>query len=316
MKARWRQGGLTVVELMVAAAIGALVTLLALQLLLATKAAYVAQTEAAAVNDAGRFALAVIERSARQAGFVDWSDAEAATVFGAALPPAVYGMDAASLSAATAAVGSPRPPVANGSDILALQFSGSGSGAGDGSAISCAGFAVGAAQRGWSIFYVSESGAGDTELRCKYKGANGWSADAVVGGVDAFQVLYGVDTDAVADGVANGYLSAGAISAIDAALVLLESGEAEREQERIRRSMWQRVASIRVALVLHGARHSVTARDPAVWHLFGDAYAAGAVADPGTVLYDAAFDPKLRQRERKQFSATILLRNRQRQGTT
>ncbi len=307
-----RQAGLTVVELMVAAAIGALVTLLALQLLVSTHAAYVAQTEAAIVNDAGRFALAVIERSARQAGFVDWSDADAAAV-DAVSPAAVYGMDAASLSAATVAVGAPRPPVANGSDILALQFSGSGTGAGDGTAITCAGFTVGAAQRGWSIFYVGESSTGDTELRCKYKGANGWSADAVIGGVDSFQVLYGVDTDPVADGVVNRYLNASAINAVDDALVLLETGEAEREQERMQRSMWQRVASVRVALVLHGARYSMTARGPETWHLFGDIY-AGAATDPGTLLLHASFPPKLRQRERRQFTATIVLRNRQRQG--
>ena len=50
-------------------------------------------------------------------------------------------------------------------------------------------------RRGWSIFYVAANGDGEAELRCKYRGASGWGADAIVRGVDSFQVLYGVDTD-------------------------------------------------------------------------------------------------------------------------
>lgn len=308
-----RQGGLSAAELMVAMAIGALVTLLAVSLLLVSNANAVAQADVASVDDAGRYALGAIERAVRQTGFTDLSDASAAALADPAAPPAVYGLDAASLSSATPAVASPRPAVANGSDILALRFSGSGSGAGDGSAVTCAGFSVGAAQQGWSIFYVATSAAGDTELRCKYKGAKGWSADAVIGGVDSFQVLYGIDTDAAGDGVANNFISAGQVNLMDHALPVEGDSALEQARSRMRRSTWRRVASVRVALVLRGAHNSVNARARDVWHLFGEAYStASGSGDEGTQLTNAAFTPTLRQRERRMFTTTISLRNAQR----
>lgn len=307
-----RQLGLTAAELMVAMTIGALVTLLAVSLLLVSNASAVAQADAAGVDDAGRYALGTIERAVRQAGFVDLADASAAATYSTA-PPAVVGLDAASLSSSTSAVGSPRPAVANGSDILALRFAGSGGGAGDGSAITCAGFAVGAGQQGWSIFYVGTSAAGDTELRCKYKGAAGWNADAVIGGVDSFQVLYGIDTDTAPDGVANKFVSAGQIKLLDDALPVAGDTELEQAAERMRRSAWRRVASVRVALVVHGAHNSVTATGRDVWHLFGDAYSAASDGkDEGTQLAGTAFAPRLQQRERRMFTTTVMLRNAQR----
>lgn len=302
-----RQRGLTVMELIVAVSLGAFLVTLAVSLMLSSNAGFVAQAEAASVDDAGRYALAAIERAARQTAFVDWEREDASGAFDPAGPPPVRGLDAASLSGASAAIDNPRAAAVNGSDILALRFAGSGAGDGDGSAATCAGFSVGAGQQGWSIFYVGLSAAGDPELRCKYRGANSWTAEAVIGGVDSFQVLYGIDSDAVPDGVANRYVKATDINAMDAALDLEGATDAERQRDQLRKSWWKRVASIKVALVLHGAKHSRNDAARSVYELFGAAYGSGG--DEGTRLARGDMDESLRHRERREFAATILLRN-------
>lgn len=296
---RARQAGLTVVELMLALALGLLVALVAITLLVSASAAWVAQAEAASVDDAGRFALAVIERAARQASFVDWEHADAAAGLDPAALPAVRGLDAASLSSTMPGIDNPRPPAVNGSDVLALRFSGSGSGDGDGSATTCAGFSVGAGQEGWSIFYVGIGPGGVPELRCKFRGSNNWSAEAVVGGVDSFQVLYGVD--------GNRYLRASDINALDQALAVEGSSAQERERDRMRKSWWKRVASIKVALLVHGARRTQQAGGPPLYQLFGAAYGDGR--DTGASVVRSSLPAALQQRARRLFSATIVLRN-------
>ena len=303
-----RQRGLSLVELMVAVAIGTLVTLLAVTLLISAQTSYVAHTEAARVDDAGRFALSVLERAARQTGLADWDEAQVANANATGALP-IMGLDAASLSSDSAGINNPRPAAINGSDVLALRFAGVGSAEGDGSATTCAGFSVGRGQEGWSIFYVGASAKGEPELRCKYRGNNSWSAEAVVGGVDSFQVLYGLDTDTAPDGQANRYLNASAINALDAALALDGSSEDERMRQYLGKTHWKRVTSVKVALVLHGAQRSKIVGAPAAWHLFGEAYSNAAVGDTGVRIDQAKLTPALRERERRVFSSTILLRN-------
>ena len=308
---RLRQGGLTVIELMVGVSLGALVALLAVTLLVKSNAGFVAQAEAAAVDDAGRFALAALKRAALQTAFVDWEFENMVGGSDPAAAPRVRGLDAASLSGAAAGIGQARPAAVNGSDVLALRFAGSGPGEGDGSATTCAAFSVGAGEEGWSIFYVGLSAAGDAELRCKYRGADNWTAEAVIGGVDSFQVLYGLDTDFKPDGVANQYVSATDINNFDAQLDLEGETEAERERDALRKTWWKKVASIKVALVVHGARQSRDFAGKQVYDLFGAAYsdnAAGA-RDTGARLDKQQMAPTLRNRERRTFEATILLRN-------
>lgn len=279
-----RQHGLSIAELLVAVAIGTLISLLAVTLLVSASSSYIAHTEAANLDDAGRFALSALERAARQTGYADWERADA--VPDPAGPPPIMGLDAASLSSDTTGISDPRPAAVNGSDVLALRFAGSG----DGSATTCAGFSVGAGQDGWSIFYVGNSARGEPELRCKYRGANGWSAEAVVAGVDSFQVLYGLDTDAAPDGQANSYVTASAINGLGAA-------------------WWKRVASVKVSLVLHGAQRSKSVGGPPAYNLFGPAYSAAAGGDVGVRISKADIAPALRERVRRTYSSTILLRN-------
>lgn len=300
-----RERGATIAELMVALTVGMLVLLMASGLLVSASAAYGAQAEAAAVDDGGRFALELIARAARQAALVNWDQAEAG-VDQATAPAPVSGLDARSLTRAGDGIDGALDDAVNGSDVLAVRFAG----ADDASVTSCAGFDVGRHEDGWSIFYVARNAAGEAELRCKYRGNASWGADAIIGGVDTFQVLYGVDTDVPADGVANEFVSASVLDERDAALVLAGADAPARARDLRRRTHWKRITSIRVALVIHGSRPAPTGYEPIVFDLFGSGYSdAAAGADRGVRLAEADMPDALRQRRRKLFATTVLLRN-------
>jgi type IV pilus assembly protein PilW len=306
---RLRQRGASIAGLLVATAVGMFATLMAASLLVSANGAYLAQVEAATVDDGGRYALEVITRALRQAAFVNWEREEAGLDPGTQ-PARIAGLDAHTLNRAADGIDGASADAVNGSDVLAVRFSGSGAAAGgDGSVASCGGFGVGAHDDGWSIFYVGRNGAGEAELRCKYRGKSGWGADAVIGGVDSFQVLYGLDTDSPPDGVANQYVSAAVLQELDAALVLAGATAAERERERLRRTHWKRITSIQVALVVHGAAPTRD-MEPRVFDLFGRAYSDRfGGADAGVRLAEARLPDPLRRRERKVFASSVLLRN-------
>ena len=295
-----RERGLTLVEMLVALTVGLAVVLGAGRLLGLASEAYAAQMEAAAIDDGGRYALDLIGRAVRQAA---WVDPAQEGVDLAVLPARLAGLDARSLARTTPAIDAPQPDAANGSDVLALRFPGAGAAPdGDGSVLNCAGFAHAEGEEGWSIFYIARNADGEAELRCKYQGTSSWSADALVSGVDGFQVLYGVDTDTPRDFVANRYLNAAAIAGLDAALGLGADVEALHRQ-----TYWKRVVSVRIGLLLHGARPARREGGSLGYALLGPGYApSGAVdADPGSLLHEADMPAMLRARERRLFTATV-----------
>ncbi len=306
-----RQHGLGMAELLVAMAVGLLVLLLAATLLVSSNRAWLAQAEAAEVEDGGRFALETIARATRQAAFVNWDLGETGIAIDSTAPPRIGGLDNHDLKRAAEGIDDAVEGAVNGSDVLALRFTGAGGGAGgDGSMTNCAGFGVGQHDEGWSIFHVARAAGGDVELRCKYRGANHWGADAIVGGVDSFQVLYGIDTDEPPDGLANLFVRASEVRALDAALVLSGADAAERERDLRRKTHWKRVASLKVGLVLHGHRPLQAAAPPAVFDLFGPGYSeAQGKADTGARIREGELPQALQARARRMFVTTVMLRN-------
>lgn len=307
-----RQRGLSVTELLVAVTVGLLVLLFAAGLLVSASQGQAAQAEAAELEEAGRFAIETISRAVRQVAFVNWERGESGVGIDPSAPASIGGLDNHLVTKASDGFAEPLEGAVNGSDILALGFGGAGEGVhGDGSITSCAGFGVGEGADGWSIFFVARAASGEAELRCKYRGQASWGADAIVSGVDTFQVLYGLDTDTPPDGTANLFVSARVLRALDDALVLDSAGQGARERELRRKTHWKRVASIRVGLVLHGRTQTRRDEAPAVYDVFGQAYAdTQGRDDPGTQVNELAMAPALRGRERRVFATTIALRNR------
>ncbi|MES2118841.1 MAG: PilW family protein [Pseudomonadota bacterium] len=311
-----QQEGMALAEVMVAMALGMLVVLLACGMLVLANGTYRLHSENVWLNDGGRYALDIIGQAVRQSAYVNWDNDTAPAAYDPAASAPIAGLDAHSLGRSSTGIEFPLAPVANGSDVLALRFGGSGAGVnGDGSAVNCAGFGVtdshAADARGWSIFYVANDAEGEPELRCKYRSASGWGADAIVRGVESFQVLYGIDMDTPPDGVPDTYLNASAINALDAGLALTGDTPDEQQRDRNRKTYWKRVRTVKVALLLRGDGHTRPDGLPAVYDLFGAAYADGhAGDDPGVRVAEQAMAPALQQRARRLFVALFLLRNR------
>ena len=298
-----RERGIGLVDMLVALALGLVVSLAAAATLLLANRDFAQHAASARIDDGGRYAIELVGQALRQAA---WADLEG----GAPAPEGeagIDGLDNRTLPRTAAGMALAQPAAAvHGSDVLAVRFGGLGEAGGDGSVVDCAGFAVGAGEQGWSIFYVGIADDGEAELRCKYRARSGnWSADAIVRGVDSFQVLYGVDMDG--DGIPDRYLNASAVTALDAALPLAGATPAERAHDLRRNTHWKRVVAVRLALLLHGEARSRSGALPARYDLFGET--AGA-DDPGTVVDEAVLPEQLRHRARRLFEQSVLLRNR------
>ena len=179
------QYGLAMPEVLIAMALSLLVALAAASLLHASNGDFLHNGANTRIDDSGRFALSIIGQSLRQAGYPGKPGADAAT--GSVPPRAIEGRDAAGVATNAEGLGDPQASV-NGSDALAIRYAATaiiGATAG-GAMLNCAGFPADPGEWAWSIFYLARAGDGIAELRCKYKGENGWGSDAVVRGVDAF----------------------------------------------------------------------------------------------------------------------------------
>jgi type IV pilus assembly protein PilW len=192
------QRGSGLLELMLAVSLSLMLVLSAIVLLHAANAGFIWQEQSALMQDSAAVATESIARALRQTAYIDYAqvpgDRSRLPVDGL-----VWGADASSPASTQADSRAISATSIRGSDLLAVRFAGSGNVA-DGGVINCAGFAVPRAQslsadRGISIFYVAASGTGQTELRCKYRGSQQWDSQALIAGVESFQVLYEIDTD-------------------------------------------------------------------------------------------------------------------------
>ena len=291
---RRHQQGLTLIELMIAMALGMGVVLAAVALMQAARSTSLSVADSAQVQEHGRYALDLIARTVRQANYVPQDNPAFLRNDLSGLEPGVFGIDNARVSEHSTGLSSPSANRdAHGSDLLAIRFFGSGPrNQPDNDMLNCAGFAVpgpnGATSlsdleevRGQSIFYVAPDSTGEPELRCKYFTRDGgWSAAAIVRGVESFQVLYGVRSA----GSELDYVNATRIG-----------------------TRWRDVAAVRIALLARGERNSRDGGAAVVHRLFGAGYQDGG--DAGAMIDETRLAPAVRQRIRKVFQTTIWLRN-------
>ena len=333
-----RQRGMTLVELLVAMAIGLLIVLVTVATLTASRRGAATVDAASQMRDDGRFAADLIQRLIVQTGFEDlaWSTAAYSTNAAAykqknrndtggaidikTLQPNIFGFNNAKASTSDprgSASARSSGDGGNGSDVLVLQYQtvqnvvGSpGASGSDGSMITCAGESPTTAptdrtERIYSVLYVDTS-AGEPSLMCLTVKADGVSPLdkplPLIKGVETFQVLYGVDN--VTPGTALGATNV-ADSVADRFLradELTVPGNLNATYAN-----WRRVRSIRIGMVIRGPANSAQISESQTNLPFGSTSFASS-NDPGSSY--TVTDGRLRQT----VTFTVQLRNCQNQG--
>ena len=324
------QGGLTLVELLVALVISAVIAIAAISALIVSRQGFTAVDAASQLRDNGRFATEMLQRFGVQAGFNDVIDAT--TVWpkdAAGLPlgnpvPSVGGFNNALLSATDPENSfTPRTGVNSlgfGSDILILRYQAAetfpGSGKSDLSMINCFGVPNPSSdlptvpgERLANIISVGIDSNGEPGLRCKTSNV-GTPSQTLVRGVENFQVLYGVDgvtanteTTVPPIDIATNYLRADQM-----AVPADPTGEKTNAN-------WRRVRSIKIGMVIRGPIGSAQSAIAQTYFPLGRAESAANGA-AGSALASAAdagtsFTPPADTRLRQVVSFTIHLRNEQ-----
>ena len=255
------QSGLTLVELMVALIIGLVVAAAAVAALIAARSGFGSVDTTTQLRENARFTADLINRLAVQAGFEDVASGQNSAVPPQSKAPGVQGYDDSlvagsalpdGLASGTRSTGCGSvtdTSCVNGSDVLVIQFYGtSRNGVADGSMINCAGVPEpeNLVRRATSIFHVVRSAAGEPTLACTYQAADdSWVTEPLVPGVEAMQVLYGVDNvvpgtapSGTTDSVPDRYLRASQ---------LVVPGNAAATADN-----WRRVRSLRIGLLFRG----------------------------------------------------------------
>lgn len=289
------QRGLTLVELMVAVVLGMLVAIVAASALVIARTGFTSVDSTAQLRENARFATSILQRVVLQSGFENvaggsWTSwrllcttpGNACGDSAGDTNPGIRGYDNAYVSTASTLPGgvahgdrTTKCAVAgtscdNGSDVLMVRYFGDGrtTTTGDGSMISCAGTAEpeGTAPT-YSVFHVVRSQAGEPTLACSYRSVTTgtWTTVPLVEGVEAMQVLYGVDN--VSPGAAPP-----TTIVLPTAPVGTPTGEDTVPERYLYASQldaptptatadnWRRVRSVRIGLVVRGAVGSAVDR--------------------------------------------------------
>jgi len=286
---RRRQVGLTLVELMVALVIGLVVAAAAVAALLVARNGFTTVDSTAQLRENARFTSDLIQRLAVQAGFEDVAGRGFSIVPPDEKPPAIQGFDDAILAVDTdpaglangsrsSGCGVTDTSCLNGSDALVIRFWGTSPGAdpsvADGSMINCAGIGEPeGTELSTSVFHIIRSASGEPTLACTYRdpSSGDWKTMALVPGVEAMQVLYGVDN------VTPGAAPSGATDSVPdrylRASQLVVSGDTAATLDN-----WRRVRSLRIGLLFRGPvggaqDHDATA---ATYDVLGDGFSVSA----------------------------------------
>lgn len=283
---RLQEAGLTLVELMIALAVGLLVVLVAGTLLQQARTAYQEMDDAGRVEETGRVALDHLQQVLRQAGHLPVESLPEGA------PPALLaglrGLDdsrqAEALDPAAGRFGSSTGDGVNRSDLLMLGFFGAPRGS-HAQLSHCSGAPAPVkpleeAARHWVIYFISPGTGDEPELRCRYQGKNGaWTSDAIARGVEAMQLRYAIDSDD--DGRPDRWLDASSMPA----------------------DAWNRVVLVRIALLVRGLQRRPAPQDGEARAY--DLFLPARRSDPAWRVIESGQE----QRRRAVFQGTVMLRN-------
>ena len=304
------QCGVTLVELMVAMAIGLLVILAASIAFLAGKKLFNADADVQATQDSLRFARYIVQSVVRQAGYADYapdrlSDGVAVIASNAVLLGNGAGTDDLNVVGATNAtvksndgsIGAHDTDGKAQNDSLLVRFFGrskADADVADDTIIDCLGHpqkgpsATPTADRVWSFFYVSVGSDDVPALYCKFRTkAGGFDSEQLARGVEKFKVVYGYDGDG--DSVPETWLDAKAIDV---------RAKAAGTQVNVE---WRKVVAVRVGIVVRSDRANGDLKK-----IEGQSYTLYPL---GPAFKDVAFEPPDDGRFRSVATFTLMLRN-------
>ena len=280
---------------MVAISVSSGVLLTSVSLLQLAREEFLHHHQATLLEDSVNFVLQIISRTVQQAAPNDTMSLSELSSGALPFDPAqgsVQGLDNVRINRA----GKTIIPGINGSDVLIIKLSSV-----LGEVINCAGFAVPkvsseSADSGWVMFYLAPGPDGEPELYCRYHAQKQWDSQAIVSGVECFQVLFGLDEDG--DGLPNQFLS----------------GSAIRQQPPSRAagdlSPGHRVVVVQVALVLRSASGGSKPVFFPVTDLFGSVYTQiNGATDIGTTLCPEGLNTSLRGWVRRRVDVVIFLQH-------
>lgn len=314
-----RQGGFTLVELLVAMGLGLLVIAIAGGALLLGRQGFDAVDSGTQLRDKQRLAVDILTRTIVQAGFEDYAaDTAKRAEFASdttSLEPDIFGWNNAiyaapgiDISATTAIANGNRPgkcggvmdtSCRNGSDILVVRYQGvtspTDSTKSDNSMINCGGqgdkglVTNDLNERGASLFHVATVN-GEPSLYCSYYShkSGSWENQPLIEGVESFQVLYG--TDSVTPNTAPVEDDPTTPLPLDESL---QDSIAERwlradqltvaGNPKATRDNWRRVRAVRIGLVLRGPVGSAQQSAATTLTPLGVAY-TNSTEDTGSAL--------------------------------
>lgn len=316
-----RERGLTLVELLVALALGGLITLAAVAALTVSRQGFATVDAASQLRDNARFATGMIRRLVVQAGYLDTKNAtnSASSSFLVGDPsttkePNIKGFNNAGYNeglviGSTNTVSTSNRGL-NNSDMLVLRYQAGtllkadGSEGVDKTMIDCRGSTPTAAplnadDRIVSVFYIADS-LGEPALMCAWGTTSGITdtPQPLVSGVESLQILYGVD------GVTPGAAPTASTDSIPERY--LRGDQLVASTDAATNANWERVRSIRVGMVLRGPPGSAPEKNVPAQYPLGATSLMNATADAGST-FPAQTDGRLRQT----VTFTIHLRNRQ-----
>ena len=322
------QRGVTLVELMIALVLGAIVVLAGTAMVVTSRGTYRTQDETTRLAESARFGLELSNRMVRLAGYTNFGDdayttpaayddvtfagwkasADSYSVDG----PQIVGTNNSKPSGATGT---------NGSDSLTIRYYGTSAsgtttvtgGTADGNILDCAGTPVPqpaqnqiaySRSRAYNVLFVDADVDGEPSLRCRRQtydntgNPNGFDTQTLIRGVESFQVLYG---EAIPQPLPNNDLDTYAPQAI-----VYRTGIGGPNPV----VNWENVVSVRIAMLLRSGVAASNEPEPTskVYNLFGTSYPGST--DTGTTFALTTLSTSERTRARRVVQTTVFVRNR------
>lgn len=321
-KTSFANHGMTLVELMVAMALGLLITLAAVSALIVSQQGFRSIDAAAQLRDNARFATDLVRRIVLQTGYLNTEyvvDRGHEFNLGSnTAEPNIKGFNNASYNQSLV-IGNSNTVAnssrgINGSDMLIVRYQVGrthSNGEADGTMINCAGMSEDippdhSTERLTSVFHIATSANNEPSLMCtrRNEDSGSWSTDPLIEGVESFQVLYG--TYGVTPNTAP--TAHGATSITPAAERYLRADQlVVAGDSQSTNANWARVRSVRIGMILRGPPGSAPAGgNPIELSVLGPGGFSSAT-DVGSVISINPADGRLRQA----IHFTIHLRNPQ-----